>query len=282
MNLEFDATFRVKLPETTNINAQNLFMFNMYRSGSSVIESVSETLAKASNRTGLNLTRICFSNGVELFDSRDFRKNSIFLQHDGAQLVKLCDFGGYVLFGFREVPFGFAEHFSHIGASLLVVRDPRDIGISHYYSVQNHATKNAVEKSHILELRDITARMSLEEYILSDDTIAFIRRTVLCYKSMISRGLTVWKYEDFCPSGRLDIRLFSEALLGYFKSYILPDWTVDKFSNNAKMRIANSKSLQGHSSTAAIRSYNDLAAPVRAAYTAKLEDALALLNYGTD
>ena len=278
MHLEFDLTLRYRVPEAKNKSLQNLYFFNLYRSGSSMVEAVAAALAQFAGRTPLNLSRDLYQLGVEYFDTQNYGQSSIYLS-DAAQLEKLTQFGGYLLYGFREIPIGFSEVFKHIGASILIVRDPRDIGISQYYAVAKHATNNRVVTEQILALRKQTSEQSLEEFILKDETIAFLNRIVQCYRPIIQRGTPVVAYEDMYLDGNFNLGLLCETVFDALGKYLPDDFSMDRFQENIQKRIENSEALKGHKTGGSIYNYTKLDPGVLSEYSDRLRDSLDLLGY---
>jgi len=279
MNLHLEAKFRLRLPQPKNLGLQSLYIFNLYRAGSSVVEAAAESLAKMSGRTENNVTKALYEAGVEYFDTKDFSKSAVYLADDGVSLLRLCDIGGYVNYGFREVPIGFGQGFSHFAAALLIVRDIRDIGISQYNSVAGHVEDDRVYGDQIRRLRVQTSKMSVEEFILRDDTIAFLNRIAMSYRPMIQRGINMVQYEDLYLDGHFNTEMLCERIYSHFSSFDDGTWDFDGYVDNTIQRIKNSPFLQGHSTGGKIRVYETLPDKVKAAYTEKLKEALQLLHY---
>lgn len=278
MNVEFDLKLRLRLPDPADLSLQSLYFFNTYRSGSSIIVSIARSMAKYAHRTAFNLSGDLYNLGVEYFDSGNYQSSSIFLT-DSTQLEKLTEFGGYLYCGFREVPLGFAEAFKPIGASVLVVRDPRDIGISQYYAAANHATDNRILAEQIGALRKLTQEIPLETFLLRDDTIEFLNRIVQCYEPMIRNGMPVITYESMYRDGELSLRALCEALAGHMAPYLPEDWNFEAFLENAKRRIATSPALKGHKTGGSVYNYTKLDPVLLDEYTDRLKVSLALLDY---
>lgn len=279
MNLLLQSEFRLRLPQPTNLSLQSFYIFNLYRAGSSVVTAVAESLARVAGRVENDVSRAFYDVGVEFFDAQDFSKSSVFLAQNGAPLLRLCEIGGYVHHGFREVPKGFAEGFTHLAAAILVVRDPRDIGISQYNAVANHVDSNRIVGDQIRRLREQIASMTLEQFLLSEDTLGFLNRIGTCYEAMIRKGMTVVQYEDLFLGGHFSTELLCERIYGHFQPYDDGSWSYDAFVEETNARIRQSPYLQGHATGGQIRMSEALPSEVKAAYTAELKDALQLLNY---
>jgi hypothetical protein len=278
MHIEFDLKLRYRMPEPRDRTLQNLYFFNLYRAGSSMVEAIGESLAQFSGRTPHNLSRELYGLGVEYFDSQNLDGSSVHLA-EGEQLSKLTRIGGYLYYGFREVPRDFAEAFRHIGASILIVRDPRDIGISQYKAVAGHATDNRILATQIESLREQAESMDMGEFLLRDDNIAFLRRIVMSYQPMIQKRINVLHYEDMYIDGNLNLRLLCETIVEHMERFLPDSFDFEKFFDNVQRRIENSKALKGHATGGSIYNYTKLDPGLLDDYTAKLRDAIDLLEY---
>ncbi len=279
MNLNFDLNLRLRLPEPGDPGRQSLYVFNLYRSGSSVVEAVAVSFAeRIGGLRPYNLSSALYRLGVEYFDPENYNQSSVHLR-DQAQLMRLLELGGYLFYGFREVPYGLSEAFDRTGAAALVVRDPRDIGISHYYAVAKHATSNRIVADQMAALRAQTGSQSLEEYILTPSTLNFLNRIGQCYRPMIERGLPVLRYEDMYVDGAFDLRTLCRAFETAFEPYLPDDWDFEALIARIERAIANSDSLKGHKTGGSIRTYERLDPEVLARYTEALRPSLELLGY---
>lgn len=278
MNLEFDLRLRLRLPEVRDLSLQSLYFFNLYRSGSSMVEAIAEALAVRSGRTPFNLSRDLYALGVEYFDSGDFRHSAVHIA-DPVQLTRLSDLGGYLFYGFREVPRGFAEVFTPLAASVLVVRDLRDIGISQYHAVAGHATDNRILAQQINALRAQNADIPLGDFLLRDDTVAFLTRIAEGYRPMIDRGVKVIRYEDMYSGAELDVERLCQEILGPMIPHLPADWDFADFLREVEQRIANSSALKGHSTGGSIYNWRKLDPELQAKFGARLKPSLELLGY---
>lgn len=279
MFLTFDTKLRVGFPQPSRLDLQSLYIFNLYRSGSSVVEAAALALAEMTQRTANNVTQTLYDAGAEFFDSLNYSKPTLFLADEGAPLLKLCEIGGYLNYGFREIPSGFAAGFSQIGAAYLIARDPRDIGISHYSAVAKHDDDDKVYGDHVRGARRAVSDKSLEEYLLSDELIAFLNRICQCYRPLIERGMPVLQYEQLFFDRHFDVVLLCQALMDRFERFDDGTWELGKLVDHTRNLIANSKALQGHATSGTTAMYLSLPEPVLEAYSEKLRGSLDLLGY---
>lgn len=283
MNLTFDTQLRLNIPDPQDPGLQSLYIFNQYRAGSSVVEAAAAALAWVTGRTPNNLSSRLYDLGVSYFDPQDYCRSSVHLARDGAGLLQLCDLGGYLHYGFREVPTGFAAGFTQIAAAVLIVRDPRDIGMSHYKAVHQHSMANPLEAGHIAKLREQTASMPLEDYLLRSDTLAFLNRMALCYAPMIRAGMTVIRYEDLFDAQGFSTDRLCDLLMQRFARHCgaapLRERRLAALKTQTVTRIANSPALKGHATGGRTGMWRDLPGPVQKTYSAGLAGSLALLGY---
>lgn len=279
MNLTFDAKVRIPFPLPARLDLQSLYLFNLYRSGSSVVEAAAEALSLISKRTLNNVMRRLYDANVELSDTLNYSASITHLAENGAPLLKLCEIGGYLNYGFREVPIGFATKFRHLGASILIVRDPRDIGISHYSAVKKHDVDNIVYGKHVEAARGIAAGHPIHEYILTDEVIGFLNRICQCYAPMIENGVPVVRYEELFVDGRFNVSELCRTIFETFHHFHDEDWSLEEFVTKTKLRISNSKALKGHSTDGAIAMYQSLPESVLTEYNERLKDSIHLLGY---
>ena len=270
---------RILFPQATHPDLQSLYIFNMYRAGSSVTEAVGETLGAASRHTSFNLVNTLSHAGVGLIDHQDHSRASVHIA-PGALNV-LGDFGGYILNGFREIPQDYAETFAFPGAAVIVVRDPRDILYSQYSAVKKHAVGGSYAGD-IKALRETTEQQSLQEFMLSDVSLAFIRRICRCYWPLVEKGVPVIQYESFVQPAGFDAEGLMFTIAGHFGSLI--EFTVPRARaiDNLQKRIANSKSLSGHATGGRTRMYRDLPETLQRDLAKALSRELAVFGYAED
>lgn len=278
MNLDFDLSMRLRLPIAPNPDRQSLYFFNLYRSGSSLTEAIAVRFAHSVGLIPYNLSQALYDMGVEYFDAQNYNHSSVHLAR-GTQLEKLSLLGGYLFYGFREVPLDWAEGFGPTHTSVLVVRDLRDIGISQFYAAAGHAADNKVLAKHITALQDSLADTGLEEFVLRNDTVNFLNRIGGCYQPMIQSGMPVIRYEDMYVDGALSLRRMCEEVTRPLAAYVPDDWYFEDFLSKTEQLVAGSGRLKNHKTGGTIRNYEKLSPDVLEAYTDKLRPNLELLGY---
>lgn len=270
---------RLLFPQATNPDLQSLYIFNMYRAGSSVTEAVGETLGAASRHTSFNLVNALSAAGVGLIDHQDHTRTSVHVEPRALDV--LGNFGGYILNGFREIPQDYGDAFAFPGAAVIVVRDPRDILYSQYNAVKKHAVGGAYADD-IMALRETTSQQSMEEFMLSDDSRAFIRRICRCYWPLIHKGVPVIQYETFVKDTGFDAEGLMFAIADHFGPLIEFTVSRERATGNLQQRIANSKSLSGHQTGGRTRMYRDLPADLQQKLAEALAPELDMFGYDAD
>lgn len=278
VELTFDTTLRLKLPPTQWPDRQNIYVFNLYRSASSLVVLITRALSEIIGRVPIDVTQTLYNSGTALFDT-GLSGDSVSYLSDANQLNQLGNFGGYCFAGYREVPLAFAEGFQFHRAAMLIVRDPRDIGISQYHAVHSHTDANLVAGDHIRRLRAQVADVSLHDFLLSDQTTTFLRRIVMGYRPMIERGMPVVLYEDMFDDGVFNLQRMAGTFVDNYEAYLPDDFSFDAFMDLINRKIKNSKALKGHATGGSIYNYSSLPDDVLDAYTNNLAEALGVLGY---
>jgi len=276
---EILAKGRILVPASDSPTRQSFHMFGMYRSGSSVLEIVSQALAKAAGLTPFNVAQAIDQAGLSIIDPRDYSRSQIYIDAVGSSLDNLCAHGGYIYYGFREIPIEYGKRFVFLQASTLLVRDPRDILISQFRSVNHHTTDGASGEN-IKILRKVVSQKSLEEFVLSRQSIQFAKRICDCYERMISRGVKVLNFEEFFGSPKKPgIHGICNRLIDSFPSYLPISVSRDQIRAHIDSLISNSKSLKGHSTGGRIGLYRELSEVTQKKLTVRLEKQLFMLGY---
>jgi hypothetical protein len=192
-HFEFETRVRLLGPSPQDHTLQSVYLFNMYRAGSSVTEAVAESLAWGGEHVAWNIVRDLDAMGIGMVDPKDFSRSSAFISSKGLSFDEITRCGGYLYYGFREIPKEFALRFVYTAASVIVARDPRDIAISQFAAVKKHVVSGASGQD-ILRLRELTAEQQLEEFLVSDSTLSFLRRITDCYEPLLKRNCRLLRY----------------------------------------------------------------------------------------
>jgi hypothetical protein len=174
----------------TTLAGAAYFVFGVRRSGSSILNSICEALARANGRHFLDVGGRFFFQNIPVPSWR----------RDPALPGLLRP--GNVYGGFRNLPYALLEApLFRAGPKLLLVRDPRDALVSEYFaSAYSHPIpERDVPRAEVHEMmhrdRERALQRGLEEHVLSN--AALMGRTMLEYGAVAELPLTkVLRYED--------------------------------------------------------------------------------------
>ena len=117
-----------RLPEPGDANLPSVLAFSFYKAGSTLLRKVLEDLAPIAGVRLVNLEGELFRLGVE-HRKIDRSSSGVFRAR------------GYCYGVFRSMPQAYDIPILHEAPKLLLVRDPRDILVSHYFSIRkSHPT----------------------------------------------------------------------------------------------------------------------------------------------
>lgn len=274
----FDAKVRIPFPDVKNPDSQSVYIFNMYRAASTATTAVIRALADCTDLVQFNVADVLNEVGVALVDHSDFTRPSLFVAEEAGNLAQLGQFGGYIYSGFREIPVGYARQFIFHAASVLVVRDLRDIAISQYKIVKRHRISGAAG-GNIKKLREITEQQTLDEFMVSADTIRFLKRLANCYRPVIRKGTKVLRFENYISDGAFDTGRYALDLANAMSAYIKLNTSEAEYVRRVKEQISDDRSLKGHSTGGKIGLHRQLRPETQEKLARVLNPELALLGY---
>ena len=170
--------YRVNLPEP-KAGFRSGFLFSYHKSGSTLMDGMVRTYCKVIRVPTFSLFNAAFDAGIPT--------NEI-----GPDATRCFQPEGVVYTGFRHFPMfelGLQGH-----PCIWLVRDPRDMLVSLYYSV---TLSHAVPPEHRLfrEKRELAQSLSLEEFVLRNASTYL--RSFERYREKLPRdSLTTYRYED--------------------------------------------------------------------------------------
>ena len=200
----------ITLPAARNPTRQSVFLFNMAQMPRTTISSVANTLARSAGLTPVDIGGV-FSRLKISFDDRE-RHNATELYLDGEDrtLDNICAHGGYLYYGFEELPMAFSQRFVYVDAAVLLTRDPRDIAVARYQTAEEAA-----------RARDKTLDVSVDDYVMSDEALSRVRHACDSYLTPIRHGLHLVQFEpSLRPNHRLDIAAMTEKLVKKLPKYL--------------------------------------------------------------
>jgi hypothetical protein len=152
----FPEIFFQELDEPQNHNIDSVYVFTLHKCASTMQDRIFTEIAKYNGISKVSIDLFCFRNNYRL------TKSNI------ADLKKIIVPKGYLYGVYRQLGFGQKPEFNHFDIkkkkSILVVRDPRDILTSHYFSQYfSHRKPGAIEKL----ISEDLIEMNIDEFVLS-------------------------------------------------------------------------------------------------------------------
>lgn len=160
----------------------SFFVFAIHKSGSVMQDKIFEDICAYFKIPMISIAKTAFQQGIE----------------EGAFEKDICDIfkdTGYCYYGFRYFP-RYLEGFD-LGnlKKVLLIRDPRDILVSHYFSMKkSHTVPEGEVGRKLLELRDELAHMGIDEYVLKK--AAGFRNIFNKYSTIADEKMKLFRYED--------------------------------------------------------------------------------------
>jgi hypothetical protein len=176
----------VDLPPPSATLGPSIFCFALHKSGSVMLDRVMLDLCRAVAVPAVSIDGICFRCGVPV---QNLRPQSV---------LPLLARPGYCFYGFRGLhPFLHQFDLSQY-RKIVVVRDPRDILISYFFSMKySHSVPPAGEtRANVLRQREAATSLSADEYVLSQG-VNFIHNNFRNFIGLEGPMTKVFRYEDF-------------------------------------------------------------------------------------
>lgn len=163
-------------------NIRSFFVFALPKSGSVLQDKIFEDICSELNIPLVSVAKSAFNQGIE---------ESNFSE-------EICDLfleQGYGYYGFRYFPSYLCNFDLSKFKKILLIRDPRDILVSHYFSMKNsHAIPKGEMGNRLLEHRKNIQDMDINEYVLNKaDTFLKIFQSYINIKDDLLR---IFRYED--------------------------------------------------------------------------------------
>jgi len=220
VTIEYDDAGTVKtiftLPPTKSPDKPSVYAFSLHKAGSVLLDSVLRSLCDRVGLTYVSLMTEFFRLGLA---EKDVPSSASRVFADG----------GYCFGGFRSFPKTFEIPNLGRRKSVLLVRDPRDMLVSHYYSMRSsHPDPGRALTTSMqgLSRRDAALKLSVDEYAL--DYASYYARQLDRYIAVLEKNrgnFALFRYEDVIFNKRQWIADICEAF----------DWDV---SAPAMSRIA--------------------------------------------
>jgi hypothetical protein len=163
---------------------ESVLAFSLPRGGSVLLEKVMRDLSRICGIVYVSITTHFFKLG--LIDEWPASTANIFKQN------------GYCYGGFRGVPSSFNIPILGTSKTILLIRDPRDMLVSNYFSTRDsHPDPGAKLKRVKLPHRELARRLSIDEYVLA--LAPSYKDILLSYIEMLVQHpncISVFRYED--------------------------------------------------------------------------------------
>lgn len=160
----------------------SFFVFALHKSGSVMQDKILEDICSHLQIPLISIAKSAFEQGVE---EGDFDE-------------AICDIFtsfGYGFYGFRYLP-AYLNNFDLSNfKKILLIRDPRDILVSHYFSMKkSHAIPKGQIGEKLLENREKIQAMDINEYVLEKAPI--FHKIITKYSRIEDNSFKLFRYED--------------------------------------------------------------------------------------
>lgn len=187
--------------DTAEMDAPSYFVLGLAKAGSTLMHEIVKALCKASGRTYIDAPAALFAQGVEparvMVDADWLRSR-----------------GGSIFGGFRWLHPWMDNRALHEGRKILMVRDPRDILTSLYFShAYSHVAPDTGKLAETFDCQRESARaQTIDDYVSGPLSVRVFRN--YCHVLPLSRmrDLTLYRYEDVIFDKRNWVRSLAAAL----------------------------------------------------------------------
>jgi hypothetical protein len=174
-----------KLPRPSAKLGPSVFSFALHKSGSVLLDNIMLDLCGTVGLPAISIDGICFRGGLRLHDLRP------------EPAISLLSRPGYCFYGFRGLHgFMYSMDLGH-NKKIILVRDPRDILTSYFFSMRYSHSVPPVGKTRttVLAQREVTNSQTIDEYVLSQN-VTFIHTNYHRYIALEGPMTKVFRYED--------------------------------------------------------------------------------------
>jgi hypothetical protein len=189
-----------RLPEAGKSGLPSGFAFSMHKAGSTLLFNIIEKICKIIDLQYVSIMDEAFIKGFRSYDlSKDVSK--IFFTK------------GYFYGGFRVFPFQFNIPTLAQSKKIFLIRDPRDMLVSFYFSVvKSHLLpEKGKMRDQLMNKRDCASVMNIDEFVIdrSDKFCSWL----IGYKKLLAQDKTrVYRYEDIVYNKRS----WAEDIIDFF------------------------------------------------------------------
>jgi len=221
ITIEYDDAGVVKtiftLPPTKSPETPTVYAFSLPKAGSVLLDSILRTLSERVGVTYVSLMGDFFGLGLA-------EKNI------PSEASKVFADNGYCFGGFRAFPKTFEIPNLATRKSIFLLRDPRDMLVSHYFSMRSSHPdpgKILTTSRQSLPRRDKALALSVDQYAL--DLADFYARHLARYMKVLGENrdcFTVFRYEDVIFKKRAWVADICDAF-----GWDVPKRTVNKIAD---------------------------------------------------
>jgi len=224
IQLDSDHTLELEIPEPAA--RESFFLFGLHKAGSVLLNRTFSLCAAELGVPTIQISKAAFRAGIP-----DDQFNA------SPGLPQVLFPTGYCYTGFRYFPPYLRAFFeAQPRLAILLIRDPRDILTSLFFSVAySHTISTGEAGAEQLAARDRAAAIGIDAYVL--ENTAFVRNEFASYDAILSSPRTkLYRYEDIVFS---KIPWIQDAL--HFLGESLPDATVADIVEQVDRRPAQER-----------------------------------------
>lgn len=172
----------VKIQLEPPANIPSFFVFALHKSGSTMLDKILEEICSFHEIPLLSVSKSAFNQGVPEHSLSD----------DIRQLFVAT---GYGFYGFRYIPSYLKGFYFSRFKKIWLIRDPRDIVVSHYFSMKkSHAIPPGSQGKNLLELREKLSKIDIDDYVIQ--AAPKFKNIFNSYKILDDDRLKLFRYED--------------------------------------------------------------------------------------
>ncbi|MDJ0649530.1 MAG: sulfotransferase domain-containing protein [Xenococcaceae cyanobacterium MO_188.B19] len=163
-------------------NITSFFVFALPKSGSVLQDKIFEDICYELNIPLVSISKSAFKQGVE---PNNFKE----------EVCEIFVRKGYGFYGFRYVPSYLKKFDLQNIKKILLVRDPRDMLVSYYFSMKkSHGIPQGKIGQKLLQQRTNSQKIDISQYVL--DKSQYFLNLFRSYNTIEDDLLTVFRYED--------------------------------------------------------------------------------------
>jgi hypothetical protein len=190
--LEDGSRALVTIPPAARTDLNCAYAFGIPKNGSTLLNDVFRGLSYYTGHTVFSLADELFAQGISLKNDEDEFTQST---RDGLRRAAF-EAKGYFFLGFRAYPDLLTISQRALTRSVLLVRDPRDALVSHYFSVLFSHSMPA-KRLPIAKLRQRYADTDINNFVTAPDVMDKIKQCYHSYEGVLPSAALILRYEDY-------------------------------------------------------------------------------------